>query len=673
MKPTDPGTREQPRINRRIEIKPVAYLKPDRPIAPGGGNIQRIVLARQGRRKADPNPDRQTPDVTGRYECEQHEPGTGHPVLGYLLHVNQAGTALYGAFVEVLDARTSRARRLLPFTGVMLDDGRFSLLTDGENDEHLLAADPQGVRVSLSELEGNRELVFKLTEGRRATLFADALDAMLSLNGGAPPQDLALLRAVEETPLSFAQIARLRRLLDPAVIGQLLSAFHAVGSEIGSSSHLWRANAAEKLDAYIGHVFSTKAPDGWHTQDLPQLQHAARLMLTSDRHRFGSTTKSPIQWIEEIATAVTQSRVVARDVPNLRTHLGIHATKGAAPSQRFEYQIELDLKAKARNVLARWTKFLKIEGYYGEVTVTRLKYTAAPGKGRRAEVYRLWLGGGGLEASTKFVGGGDIKASGTFSTEVEWAFPDFLGWVKLLDGGYWAGVKPSELPRIKDVKKQSGPIWDVAKPATKHLDKTYEVVPASRELALIVHGNGSHERLIIPLSMHPSAKHGAGASFTAAVGKLFKLDDSLEQQDFGREVKSANVPVRRAEQQETHFQLGVALLTGLARIQIRMFCAKERAWLCHPGSRMLIVGHADRIDTPERNIELSRLRAENVRQCLMDVLGDKLAFRDEIELRFLGEQVAASLGIKDGRPSPEWRKVELFLDGRQVLTLWGEA
>jgi outer membrane protein OmpA-like peptidoglycan-associated protein len=166
------------------------------------------------------------------------------------------------------------------------------------------------------------------------------------------------------------------------------------------------------------------------------------------------------------------------------------------------------------------------------------------------------------------------------------------------------------------------------------------------------------------------------ADRTFSIGAGLLTDDGvpLDKIDYGKTAQKVVVPVRGQDTQDVYFDLGIALLRGLGRQSLREFCAKELAWLHHPGSRILIVGHADRLDTPERNIELSELRAKNALQALKDILGPKLALAPEaLELRWLGEEVAKSAGLPDGRPNPQWRKVDVYMDGRHVLAMWGEA
>jgi len=126
-------------------------------------------------------------------------------------------------------------------------------------------------------------------------------------------------------------------------------------------------------------------------------------------------------------------------------------------------------------------------------------------------------------------------------------------------------------------------------------------------------------------------------------------------------------------EEKIHFRLGSALLNPAAWQLLRVFCAKELTALRSAGSRLTIVGHADRRDTEQNNLELTDLRAKNTLQAIRDILGpDLFKIADEhIELIGMGEQKAKEAGDRDRHQNPKWRKVQVILNSRLVVTLRG--
>jgi outer membrane protein OmpA-like peptidoglycan-associated protein len=116
---------------------------------------------------------------------------------------------------------------------------------------------------------------------------------------------------------------------------------------------------------------------------------------------------------------------------------------------------------------------------------------------------------------------------------------------------------------------------------------------------------------------------------------------------------------------------------------VRVSCAVWLRWLQSPKSTLRIVGHADTVDTWDHNIQLSKMRSENVRKAIIDVLGPKLAIPGgAITTDGLGEKEAdedkaakeKAVGhrLRD-TPDARFRKVEIELNGQCILILWGPS
>ena len=119
----------------------------------------------------------------------------------------------------------------------------------------------------------------------------------------------------------------------------------------------------------------------------------------------------------------------------------------------------------------------------------------------------------------------------------------------------------------------------------------------------------------------------------------------------------------------THFCSDSAWLTPAARQLLRLVCADQLALLTQPSTTVSIVGHTDRMDTASRNIELSLLRAQNVKQALIDILGDPPAVpKDAIRALGMGEWMASLNLRRDQVRNPTDRRVDLLINGSIVAS-----
>ena len=118
-----------------------------------------------------------------------------------------------------------------------------------------------------------------------------------------------------------------------------------------------------------------------------------------------------------------------------------------------------------------------------------------------------------------------------------------------------------------------------------------------------------------------------------------------------------------------HFCFDSSLLTPAARQMLRVVCADQLAALASPRSEIWIVGHTDRVGTNARNLELSQLRAKNVRQALIDVMGPalKVPVGNIHDIGF-SEWLAALKLHPNEVKNPDDRRVDLLINGALVAT-----
>ena len=115
--------------------------------------------------------------------------------------------------------------------------------------------------------------------------------------------------------------------------------------------------------------------------------------------------------------------------------------------------------------------------------------------------------------------------------------------------------------------------------------------------------------------------------------------------------------------------VGTGVETPAARQLLRVVCADQLAALANTKTEIWIVGHADRVGTSARNLELSQLRAKNVRQALLDVLGPalKVPVGNVHDIGFSEWLAALKLHPNDVK-NPDDRRVDLLINGSLVAT-----
>jgi outer membrane protein OmpA-like peptidoglycan-associated protein len=194
---------------------------------------------------------------------------------------------------------------------------------------------------------------------------------------------------------------------------------------------------------------------------------------------------------------------------------------------------------------------------------------------------------------------------------------------------------------------------------------------------MMIYGSGNLPPLAVDLSgLSPKSMIGwaieVGGSF-GRIGDLQSISGGYKMEDALHVKVNDDYTVDSGLEEKAHFRLGSALLNPEAWQIIRVVSAKELTALMSSGTRLEIVGHADRRDTEERNVELTELRARNTLQAIRDILGKQFGVQDEhIALVGMGEKEAINAGDRDERANPEWRKVEVILNSRLVVTLRGE-
>jgi outer membrane protein OmpA-like peptidoglycan-associated protein len=180
---------------------------------------------------------------------------------------------------------------------------------------------------------------------------------------------------------------------------------------------------------------------------------------------------------------------------------------------------------------------------------------------------------------------------------------------------------------------------------------------------------------------------GTEVKAKANLDKKFKLDlvnlgglwgeiyqKRFPDKDYSKFVPVTNYVADYKLQDDVHFCLGSSLLTEDARQALRIVCANELAGFMSADSTLRIVGHTDRVDTDARNYELSEMRPKNTLQAIRDVLGGSFNIPNDpahITLEWKGEEEAAKAQPGGQKPDPRFRRVDIFLNSRLVISLTG--
>jgi outer membrane protein OmpA-like peptidoglycan-associated protein len=648
---------EDPSPQWRYEVKPRQYVgagqKPP-PLAHRNGPTRAVVrIAPADRRVEEPRPDPQTPDITGRYQSDGARDQPGKPA--FLLHVNQAGKHIEALLVRLPSPGTGTGITQQRLAGDLKDDGAFLVysVTDSSEASGKLRLHGQDLIVDLPICDCPQNTTFHLRE-QRPTFLDAALESLIEVQEtllGPDPTSTMVAERSEILPLSDAQMLRLEEAFSDNAVRPFLEKRYQVGSGSTSVDAFDRVNTTDELDKYVGQALG----HGWPRQQLPMVREYAKTILASHPITLNSSRRSQLQWVEDMATnaiveaqGLVNDRSSARSFRNLRDLLGISAEVGSGVVH--QYQIAVDLEAEDTTI--EWLKLnaFHVRVYYGTLRVEKTAPKAWSGKTPISFQFRL--AGGGVLAGKGAAAA--LKAAGSFSSNSDWAPADFAGWAILHDGGVWAAKK---LPLMKDA-----------------------VGLGYRDPCLVLKGRGNHPEAFITLHGASQVREGFGAEYDCAVGRIAAIGEDLSKIDYSRPPTRIDLPVDRRESEDVHFDFGSALLKGLGRQQVRIFCARWQRWLGSPLSTLRIVGHADTVDTEERNKDLSEMRAKNVLQAIKDVLGQRFALpaasivlegygEKEADIDKQAQEQAAGHPLRD-RPDRRFRRVDVYLNGRCVLVLW---
>ena len=591
------------------------------PPVPQAGGI--VCVARKDRHLAEPAPDNPAVDLTGRYE--HRTPAGIAPAFTFRL--NQAGKHVEAVLTSVLLPKDKAGRRdSYRLHGDLQTDGSFLMFSRTQPDMRaLLRRDAQTGSVSLdtSALPGGKIDQLDLVT-TTPTLMESTLNYL--------PAPIELVKPHEWFPLTRIQTRHLIDSLAPAKIDPFLK--HYFDTPAGDRVHekIALRKAARPFDDYLNNVFGDKNV-GIHYVDRPLARFYTRTLLSESRWKR-NLTRSHLDWIQIMLSMVARGDH-SKDFQGIQTHLGLRPDAGPTDPNAAQHTYKVTLKLTGAGFFAH--------GYKGSITFEKTNPPFWPTSAAWPQgkvTFGIWILG--LSATPDFSVGDTIEGEAT--TSLPWQPPDIPGTVSMVKGGISVPGVAADAGFLHVYGSEIYPPMPVLfsdvgfKPPTS--------VPKSR-------------RDLIPVP-------DLGGSWGKVQARSFPdLDYTTSHINTDHAITSGLT-------EDVHFCVDGALLTEDARQALRIMCANELAALTSPASRLTINGHTDRSDTKERNLALSDMRARNTYLAIKDILGSKLAIPSappHTEVSGKGETEAERDGRPDNERNPKYRRTDIILNGRLVLTL----
>jgi outer membrane protein OmpA-like peptidoglycan-associated protein len=595
-----------------FEVKPVGYHD-HRPPLHATRFHQSVHLGVHRRYFAVPSPDPRFTlgRITGRYESDEK---------GYAAMVNQAGEHVE---VWLVKARRAGARRETP--------GRLAgRLEETSGLMHATLHAPEDPNKSIGTMRVMPGRVGKVLRISTAIPGEPALSIDVTQVGGSPIFSDSALEACESIelelyqrhPLFKSQNDWLRSKLDDGTLKRCFSSFYKTGQ--GPKGWVGRREALFEVDAHLAGVLGGRPNVGWDADDRPLVVHTIKSNLAA------------LPWTER--------------------------TSYAEVIQEMASTVAGDLD---------WPE---------QVMADKLKHLLALGfeikKGERKYIYKCVLKSTGIAASLLLNVGAFGAVLEISREEPEWHDTFVLEYVQV-GASLAAGV---QLLTINDGKGVSRTLY-----RSEHIPGRATILGIGNyhggafsggPQAMILHCRGGVPPLKFDLTNLFEASTvdvGAGIDVaTLAVGIVGKPPSSRPREPRAIHLSREYKCPQQQSERSVHFRSGDALLTEAGRQLLRVVCANELAIFANPNSQLTLLGHTDRVDVEERNMELSCLRAFNVLQAIRDILGDNFKIPEErVFIHWEGENEAKAAGERDEVPNLAHRRVQVILNNMLVASIAG--
>ena len=576
----------------------------------GNSAVARLLQRRVGGVQPDaPAAETTSTEVTGRYEVSNAGDGNR-----FTLQLNQSGRHLDG-WVQRHVLRTGLKRTSIkqPASAQELELSHLEgeLLADdagGPRFEYSRTPDGHGIAVSGTlyvHRQGDSVNVF-LDEGSWSEEFTRV--------SSAPRLSEAAIESVadEDRPTVRATETMPLDPRDQALVDQLAGDLRPLLKKYFAGDQ-W---TSEVIDI---NVRIRETMERFAQGQKPAAIHRLHLKLSATRLKVDKVERSSWDWLQQLVDQDPgSSQWTQRLLDMAPSGTGAARSSTIAATHRYSWQFvvvggSLDIGPVGGGA------------FLGMFTIQKL----APN--RWAKDYFTVLGE--VSAGLSVGVGAGSAATGTFETPHDWRRGDFPGW--------W------------EIRETSVIVGAVAfGPGT-----------------LIFHGDGTtHPQLEVD-GGEASAIFGAkaGAEFAGTSGWLFGSRAAA--------LRSAGIYAPMAEADyvagsSTHFEVDDPSLTSVGRDAIRHLCAIERAAFESPASTLEIDGYASTTGREARNERLAELRAQNVHQAILDAMASSMRAQVPASgVRGHGEAAARAHGSPDDFEDLAWRRVDVRLNGRLVLTL----
>lgn len=380
--------------------------------------------------------------------------------------------------------------------------------------------------------------------------------------------------------------------------------------EYTGEGRMMRMAISTNLNADINTIFSQYAPE-----QASLVLHTIRTTLGTETHREGDTTRSYWDWMH----------IVVFDNPGytetIQRRLNIAVSGDGATTHRYRYFF---------TVAGLTGDFVVgLGGFVGELVVEKLE----PDPWTQS----YWMGIFGIS--------GGASAGVTTGMTTRWTdFETLVPWTRSNFNG----------PIVISGAQVSGSLVGGASYGGN---------------AITFYGDRALEPLIAPsldfggeIGVHIGAE--VGITFGYIGGSRSEVINQAPRMD----------PVtgtgRGGAEQTIHFDVNDPSLTADGLEAIRSMSATNLALLESDQSTLQIDGYTSTTGSDDRNDLLSRLRAQNTLQTIRDVTGRRFRIpNSNITVTGHGRRGAQEAGDPENHENPDWRKVEVRLNGQIVLTL----
>ena len=587
-------------------------------------------------------------DITGRYY-------TLNPPATFV--INQAGLHIEGVASSVLDASSTKSgdhRPVIEFQGD-LQGTRWQWFNRYRPSNFGQIAANRGRFFISQGVDAQDKTVWELLrpiERPRATLIRpDDMDRAFDLTDRH-----------ELTPLTPRQTAFIRAVLDKTRLEQIFELYFNRGKRDEAMGFLIR-----RLVDTPDHASYERRLESFHDVDKPLVRRYAQHVLALQKWKSPrNVIRSHADWIQMMMDrSLRPGASAGRD---FERYLGLRfdPTRARLDGEH-TYEVTISLTGAS----------LILAGYVGTVQIEKTSGRTW----KRTFDIELW---GANAALTLF----DAKIGSTFKgaarSYLEWTENDVPGSVRMAraSASIAMDTASSQVGFMHVLGDESLPLLEVffqdAGLGVPNINKILE------EGAKGVFEKGVQK--VPGGGLSPQGVLGPDLGFSALFGSISPAGSWIERVrnagkppnviDLSRDVKS-DVSVARSLATQTHFCLGSDVLNEAAVQALRIVCARELPLLMSPQSFLTVIGHADTLGRGRYDNEgLSRRRAENVVQAMRNILGARFRIPDDgkhIRRIAAGDTAAAQESRNKPTASPKHRRVQVFLNGVLVLTLFGSG